>query len=247
MLMQLFKNGFFAPLHLCVRPLRIVFVAAGLVLGSLFVEVVKAQDASLLLVPPIGPKQKAELRLENSSFMYRKLPPESEQRELQLNDIITVLVDYKSALQSGGDSNSKKTASFNAVLSDWLKFDGKNILPAPQNNGDPKITGAVTSQFKTQADIQQKDALTFKIAAAVVDIRPNGNLVIEARSEVQNDDEVWEQSLTGVVRRQSIGPDRTVRSDDIAERRIRIRKKGFVHDGTNRGWLVKWYDQVKPF
>jgi flagellar L-ring protein precursor FlgH len=206
-----------------------------------------AQDASLLLVPPVGPKQKVGLTLENSSFIYRKLPPEAELRELQLNDIITVLVDYKSALQSGGDANSKKTASFNAVLSDWLKFDGKNILPAPQNNGDPKITGALTSQFKTQADIQQKDALTFKIAASVVDIRPNGNLVIEARSEIQNDDEVWEKSLTGVVRRQSIGPDRTVRYDDVAEGRIRNRKKGFIHDGTNRGWLVKWYDEVKPF
>jgi flagellar L-ring protein FlgH len=206
-----------------------------------------AQDASLLLVPPVGPKQKVGLTLENSSFIYRKLPPEAELRELQLNDIITVLVDYKSALQSGGDANSKKTASFNAVLSDWLKFDGKNILPAPQSNGDPKITGALTSQFKTQADIQQKDALTFKIAASVVDIRPNGNLVIEARSEIQNDDEVWEKSLTGVVRRQSIGPDRTVRYDDVAEGRIRNRKKGFIHDGTNRGWLVKWYDEVKPF
>jgi flagellar L-ring protein FlgH len=247
MLNQPFKNGFFAPLRLCVRSLRIVFVASSLVFGSSFVEVAKAQDASLLLVPPLGPKQKAGLLLENSSFMYRKLPPESEQRELQLNDIITVLVDYKSALQSDGDANSKKTASFNAVLSDWLKFDGKNILPAPQNNGDPKVTGAVTSQFKTQADVKQKDAVTFKIATSVVDIRPNGNLVIEGRSEVQSDDEVWEQSLTGIVRRQSIGPDRTVRSDDIAERRIRIRKKGFVHDGTNRGWLVKWYDEVKPF
>lgn len=205
------------------------------------------QDASLLLVQPIGPKQKAALSLENSSFMYRRLPPEAEQRELQLNDIITVLVDYRSALQSDGDANSKKTANFNAVLSDWLKFDGKNILRAPQDNGDPKIAGSLTSQYKTQAEIQQKDALTFKIACSVVDIRPNGNLVVEGRSEVQSDDEVWEQSLTGVVRRQSIGPDRTVRSDDIAERRIRIRKKGFVHDGTDRGWFVKWYDQVKPF
>jgi flagellar L-ring protein precursor FlgH len=247
MLNQLLNNDFFAPLRLCVSPLRVAFVASSLVLGSSFTEVVKAQDASLLLVPPLSPKQGPGLTLQNCSFMYRKLPPEAEQRELQLNDIITVLVDYKSALQSDGDANSKKTASFNAVLSDWLKFDGKNIMPATQNNGDPRVSGAVTSQFKTQADVKQKDALTFKIATSVVDIRPNGNLVIEGRSEVQSDDEVWEQSLTGVLRRQSIGPDRTVRSDDIAERRIRIRKKGFVHDGTNRGWLVKWYDEVKPF
>ncbi len=206
-----------------------------------------AQDGSLLLVPPITSKQKAAVSLENSSFMYRKLPPEAEQRELQLHDIIMVVVDYRSVLSSDGDANSKKTASFNAVLSDWLKFDGKSILPAPQVHGDPTVNGSLTSQYKTQADVKQNDALTFKIAASVVDIRPNGNLVIEARSEVQNDDEIWEQSLTGVVRRQSIGPDRTVRSDDVAERRIRIRKKGFVHDATDRGWLTRWYDQVKPF
>jgi len=206
-----------------------------------------AQDGSLLLFPPANPKQAPLLSLQNSSFMFRKLPPESEQRELQLNDIITVLVNYQSAMQSDGEANSTKTATFNGVLQDWLKFDGKNIMPAPQNNGDPAISAALTSQFQTDADVQQNDMLTFKIATSVVDIRPNGNLVIEGRSEVQNDDEVWEQSLTGVVRRQSIGPDRLVRSDDIAERRIRIRKKGFVHDGTNRGWFVKWYDVVKPF
>jgi flagellar L-ring protein precursor FlgH len=219
----------------------------------------RGQDASLLLAPPVQPtvqssgKQQqpnspqAPLTLENSSFMYRKLPPEAEFRELQLNDIITVLVDYRSALSSDGDANSRKTANFNAVLSDWLKFDGKNILPAPQSNGDPRINGALTSQYKTESEVQQKDALTFKIAATVIDIRPNGNLVIEARSEVQNDEEIWEQCLTGVVRRQSIGPDRTVRSDDVAERRIMTRKKGFVHDGITRGWFTRWYDTWKPF
>jgi flagellar L-ring protein precursor FlgH len=205
------------------------------------------QDASLMLAPPVPPKQHASLTLDNSSFIYRKLPPESEKRELHLNDIIVVLVDYKSALQSDGDANSKKTASINAVLSDWLKFDGKSILPAPQAHGDPTIKGSLDSQYKTQADVKQNDALTFKIAAKVVDIQPNGNLVIEGHSEVQNSDEIWEQSLSGVVRRQSIGPDRTVRGDDVAERRILVRKKGFVHDATQRGWFTKWYDEVKPF
>jgi len=238
------KFDFFAPLRVCVSHVcaPCLAVAVAFVAGK-----ASAQDGSLLFAAPLPPKQAAPLNMDNSSFMYRKLPPEAEQRELQLNDIITVLVDYRSALQSDGDANSKKTANFSAVLSDWLKFDGKNFEPAKQLSGDPRINGALTSQYKTQADIQQKDALTFKIAASVVDIRPNGNLVIDGRSDVQVNDEVWEQSISGVVRRQSIGPDRTVRSDDLAERRIKIRKKGFVHDATNRGWLTRWYDQVKPF
>lgn len=205
------------------------------------------QDASLLLAPPAGPNLPASLNLANSSFMYRRLPPEAEQRELQINDIVTVLVDYKSTMLSEGDVKSKKQNYFVGALTDWLRFDGKNLMPAPMNNGDLRLAGRLDSQFKSESDMSARDALTFRIAASVVDIRPNGNLVLEARSEVQHDDEVWEQSLTGVVRRQSIGPDRTVRSDDVAERRIRIRKKGFIHDGMERGWFTQWYAYWKPF
>jgi flagellar L-ring protein precursor FlgH len=204
------------------------------------------QDASLLLAPPAA-QQKGQLSLGNSSFMYRKLPPESEQRELQINDIVTVLVDYKSSMLSEGDANAKRTTSLNAVLSDWVKFDGKNLMSAPQTHGDPRIAGQLDSQFKTQSDMTLKDSLTFRIGTKVVDIRPNGNLVIEAHRDIQINDEVWTQSISGEVRRQSIGPDRTVRSDEVADLHVVKREKGFIRDSYNRGWFTKWYDYWKPF
>jgi len=205
------------------------------------------QDASLLLVPPVGPQQKAPLMLENSSFMYRRLPPESVKRELKINDIVTVLVDYRSSMLSEGDANAQRTTGLSAVLADWLKFDGKDLFPAPLNRGDPKIRGQLDSEFQADADTSTNDSLTFRIGAQVIDIRPNGNLVIEARREIQINDEMWIQSLTGVVRRQSIGPDRTVRSDEIAELRIEKKEKGFVRESYQRGWFTKWYDTWKPF
>jgi len=209
-------------------------------------QMVFGQDASLLFAPPAGP-QKGSLTLENTSFIYRKLPPEAELRELQINDIITVLVDYKSSLLSTGDANAKRTVSLNAALLDWLKFDGKDLYPDPQSKGSPRVNGQLDSQFKTQMDMTLNDALTFRIAAKVVDIRPNGNLVIEAHRDITINDEVWLQSLTGEVRRQSIGPDRTVRSDEVAGLRIEKREKGFIRDSYNRGWFTKWYDCWKPF
>ncbi|MEX0613862.1 MAG: flagellar basal body L-ring protein FlgH [Pirellulales bacterium] len=205
----------------------------------------KAQDASLLLAPPA--QQEGHLKLENSSFIYRKLPPEAEYRELQINDIVTVLVDYRSSMISEGDAEARKTASINAVLADWLKFDGKDIFPAQQSRGNPRVNGSLSSQYRTESEMELRDSLTFRIAAAVVDIRPNGNLVLEARREIRINEEVWMQSLTGVVRRQSIGPDRTVRSDEVAELRIEKRERGFVNDAYTRGWFTRWYDKWKPF
>jgi flagellar L-ring protein FlgH len=242
----IYKNDFFAPLRLCERFSKCVAIAI-VALSSGPATNAIGQDASLLLVQPTAMQQPGALVQANCDFMYRRLPPEAEQRELQINDIVTVLVDYRSSMLSESDAKSKRNNFYNMVVSDWLKFDGKNISPAPLNNGDLRIRGQLDSQYKTEADLTARDALTFRIAANVVDIRPNGNLVLEARNEVQHDDEVWEQSITGVVRRQSIGPDRTVRSDQIAESRIRIRKKGFVKDGIDRGWFTKWYDCWKPF
>jgi flagellar L-ring protein FlgH len=204
-----------------------------------------AQDASLLSAPASPHPQHSTL--ENSSFIFRRMPPEAEQRELKINDIVTVLVDYRASMMSEGDAESRKTASLNASLLEWLGFDGKNLFPAPLEDGDLSVSGKLTSQYRAESDMELLDAMTFRIAAQVVDIRPNGNLVIEARREIRNNEEVWQQSLTGVVRRQSIGPDRTVRSDEIAELSIEKREKGFINDSYSRGWFTRWYDTWKPF
>jgi len=205
-----------------------------------------AQDATLPQ-PSAGGEQQAARTLQNSSFIYQTIPPELEFRELKVNDIITVLVDYRSSMQSEGDAESRKTANLNAVLADWLKFDGKDLFPAPQSNGDPRISGSLTSQFRAESELELSDALTFRIAAHIVDIQPNGNLVIEAHRTIRINEEVWQQSLTGIVRRQSIGPDRTVRSDEVAELHIDKREMGYIRDSYSRGWFHKLYDKWRPF
>ena len=211
---------------------------------------VVAQDGSLLNVPPALQQQHPQngrLTLENSSFIYQKIPPEAEMRELKINDIITVLVDYRASMLSEGDAESRKTNNLNAFLDNWVKFDGKNLTPDPQPNGPLAVSGNLQSQFRVESDMELRDQLTFRIAAHIVDIQPNGNLVIEAHRTIRINEEVWQQSLTGIVRRTAIGPDRTVRSDEVADLRIEKREMGFIRDSYARGWLQRWYDQWKAF
>ncbi len=210
---------------------------------------VVAQDASLLQVPPALQQHptNAPLTLENSSFMFQKVAPEHEFRELRVNDIITVLVDYRSSMLSEGDAENRKTNNLNAALNNWVKFTGKDLTPDPQPNGPLKISGNLQSQFRVESDMELRDQLTFRIAAHIVDIQPNGNLVIEAHRTIRINEEVWQQSLTGIVRRTAIGPDRTVRSDEVADLRIEKREMGFIRDSYKRGWFQLWYDKWKAF
>ncbi len=204
-----------------------------------------AQDASLLLAPL--PQTSSELTLQNSSFMFQKLPPSAESGELQINDIITVLVDYRSSMLSEGDAENRKTANLNATLSQWLAWDGKDLFHAPMTRGPLAVNSSLDGKYRTESEMELRDSLTFRIAAKIVDIRPNGNLVVEAHRTIRINEEVWQQSLTGVVRRQAIGPDRTVRSDEVAELRIDKHEMGFIKDSFTRGWFTRAYDKWKPF
>ena len=203
-----------------------------------------AQDGSLFLRPVNSPDG---LTLQSSSFIYQELPPEAMPRQLQEQDIITVLVDFRSRFLSEGDAESRKTASLAAVLADWVKIDSGSLKPAAQADGDPTINASLNSQYRAESDVELRDSLSFKMAAKIVDIRPNGNLVIEGHQEIRNNEERWRISITGVVRREAIQADRTVSSDSIAELKIDKEELGQVRDGYARGWFTRWYDRYKPF
>lgn len=203
-----------------------------------------AQDASLFHNVP---KASRGLTLENSSFVYRELPPEARPRELQKHDIITVLVDFRSRFLSEGDAQSRKTSNLSAVLADWIKLDSGSLKPAPQSDGDPTVSATLNSQSRVQSDVELSDSLTFRLAATIVDIRPNGNLVIEGHLNIRNNEEHWQISLTGVVRREAIQADRTVSSDAITQLSIDKKELGQVRDGYARGWMAKLYGHFKPF
>jgi flagellar L-ring protein precursor FlgH len=203
-----------------------------------------AQDGSLFLRPVQNPNG---LTLKTSSLVFRDLPPEAIPRQLQEQDIITVLVDFRSRFLSEGDAESRKTASLSAILADWVKIDGGALKPAPQPDGDPAVTGRLNSQYRAESDVELRDSLSFRMAAKIVDIMPNGNLVIEGHQEIRTNEERWRISITGIVRREAIQADRTVSSDAIAELKIDKEEMGQVHDGYARGWLNRWYDRYHPF
>ena len=202
-----------------------------------------AQDSSLLHRSP-RPIQQSPLTIEDCSLMYRRPTPP---KVLKLHDLVTVVVSLNSRMLSEGDAESRKTASINAVLADWIGIDGLALRPDPQSAGDPRVNGSLNSLFRAESDIETRNTLTFTIQSEVVDIRPNGNLVIEARQEVTDNDEVWEKSLTGIIRREDVNPDNTVESDRVADLQVFKRERGNVRDGYRRGWLLKFYNRFNPY
>lgn len=199
-----------------------------------------AQSSSMHGAPGMRPP----LTLTNQSWLYVKAeaPP-----EIQLNDIVTVIVDEKSQLIEQAMLMRRQQTNFNADLQDWVKLKNFGIGKAPMTSGDPRIAAIYNLQNMAQANLRASDGLQFRIGATVVDVKPNGNLVLEAHRNVKENNEVWQQSLSGIVRRQDILPNNTILSEDVAELSIKNFKGGHIRDSWRRGWLWLFLDRTKPF
>ncbi len=191
-----------------------------------------------------NPSRRRPLELRSHSWIYQA---PTEPIPLKINDILTIIVDEKSQVISEGEIDRKKKAKLEAVLKDWVLLKNWTMYPDPQTAGDPKISGQWDNKIKSEATLETRDAMKFRIACRVVDIRPNGNLVIEGRRTIRNNHEIWEQAITGVIRSGDVMPNNTVLSENIAEMRVYKREAGQVRDGYRRGWMLKWLDSYQPF
>ncbi len=64
---------------------------------------------------------------------------------------------------------------------------------------------------------------------------------------MQDNEDIWDQSLTGLIRPQDVLPNNTVQSENIAELMINKKEVGHVRDAYRRGWLTRLYDRFSIF
>jgi flagellar L-ring protein precursor FlgH len=191
-----------------------------------------------------GANEPPPITLAGASWTYQVPPP---LRVFQLNDVVTIRVDEITRVLAEGSAESRKRTLFEAILSDWIRITDFRLRPDPQANGDPAVSGESNQQYRAESTVESRESMAFNIAATVVDIRPNGSLVLEARKAIRVNDNLWETSLSGLCRAADIAPDNVVLSKDLIDLEIRKMDRGHLRDGYKRGWFSRWLDRVQPF
>lgn len=193
--------------------------------------------------------QNGGIPLASSSLIYSDANRMLLQPKVhKLHDLVSIRVIENSNFTSEGEVDRRNISSVDARLQNWIELDGLNLGKAKHAGTDlPRARGNYNQQTRANGEITTKDVLQYNITARIVDIRPNGNLVLEARKSMRVDDEIFENALTGTVRPEDIDPKNMVTSDKLAELSITRRTVGHVRDSYKRGWLTRFWDGVNPF
>ena len=102
-------------------------------------------------------------------------------------------------------------------------------------------------EFEGEGEYAREDDLTTRLTAEVIEILPNGNLVLEARTRIKTDDEEMFTQLTGTCRPDDVTAANTILSNQIFNLEIEKRHYGQVRDAANKGILARILDAVFAF
>lgn len=172
-----------------------------------------------------------------------------EPKKFRKHDIVTVVVREDSNNTSTAKADSQKQQDFDLALQQFMKFSLSNLSLSNSSNPStlPEVKFKYNNNRQNAADQERTDSTSLRISATIVDVKPNGTLVVEATKQITMDREVQQMTLSGVCRAEDVAVDNTVLSTQLADLKLEKSTTGEVRDGTKRGWLNSLIDKFNPF
>jgi flagellar L-ring protein precursor FlgH len=208
-------------------------------------------------MPPKYIEAKAKDHQQTEGSLWRDRASLFEDRKARrVNDIVTILISETSAATKKATTNASRDSSANYGISNFFGMNpdfgvqGWALLKDFYHSGNvfsPTLTGSGKSDFKGTGDTVRQGTIKAAIAARIVEVLPNQNLVLESRKEILVNNEKEILVLKGMARPDDISPNNTIQSQFIANAQIYLVGNGVLDDKQHQGWLVRFFDKIWPF
>jgi flagellar L-ring protein precursor FlgH len=188
-------------------------------------------------------------RYEGSLWEERRSDFYLDNKARRINDVVTIQI---SEISNASQQVSTKTSRDTNILASIVKFFGSPLSFGLDNFWGkdkafaPELQSSAKSSHSGSGAISGSGKLTAHIAAKVIEVMPNGNLVVEGRKEVTVEREKRLIILSGIVRPADIEFDNTISSDKVADARIEYVGKGVISDKQGPGVLHRFFDWIYP-
>jgi flagellar L-ring protein precursor FlgH len=163
-----------------------------------------------------------------------------------VGDILTILIQENNGATRQNNTTTSKKASLNAAIA--------SILYSPTTSGLltkkgalPAINYTSDAEFNGGGSINNAETITAQVSVKVVDVLPNGNMVVEGQLHTAFSGEKQDAIVRGTVRPDDVMANNTLYSYNVADATIQFLSKGTITDAQRKGWLNKIWDKLSPF
>ncbi len=220
----------------------LTLLAAGANAQSLYTTPVQPEPARPIAVPTGQPRSSLY-----EWSMTAITPPEP--RQFRIHDLVTIVIDEQSKSASSQSLETEKDASTKLELDSIL--DPWELLELRLRQGDLSgldlISAKGSREFEGEGDYERTDRFTARITAEIIDVKPNGTIVLEAKKEIVKDTEESLLVLSGVCRQEDVTNSNTILSSQLANLRVEQSNTGDVKKAASKGILTNVIETVFNF
>ncbi len=170
----------------------------------------------------------------------------ADKKAHRVGDIVTVVIAENNGTSRNNNTTTSRTSAVDASISSFLYSPGASSLLTKKGQL-PAMSLSGKNTFNGGGQIANTETINAQIAVKVIDVLPNGNLVVEGRRQTAFSGEKMEAILRGTVRVDDVTAINTVYSYNIADASIQYISHGALTDSQNKGWFTKVWDKVSPF
>jgi len=173
---------------------------------------------------------------------------QAKRRDYRVGDIITVLLSESTQANRSLNNETKRESSNDTVPSGLATaLQSTNVtLNGSKLLGGLKTDGANISNKGTGV-ADQSATLSGSIAATVIEVQANGNLVVRGEKQLSLSEGGEVIQVSGVIRPNDVSAINTVQSRRLANAQITYRAVGDLANATRAGWGTSFLYKFWPF
>lgn len=196
-----------------------------------YVERVRAEQAAQVRTPgSLWPPAGQLVRLGTDVKAFR------------LHDVVSIVVGESLAATTDGQVKNSRASNANSALTSL--FGALKPSNALQN----LVGASAASSLTAQGQSTTNSSLTTTFGGEVVDVLPNGMLVVQATRQLTFSQQTQLIRLRGLVRPEDVSAQNQVLSTAMTDLELEVTGKGIVNDSTYRqNPLVRFLERLLVF
>lgn len=205
-------------------------------------QVMTAERAALSVPPPQAAKyvyQRGSLWHTGPTGLL------GDKRARALGDILTITIEIDDEAEFQNSTTRDRQGSESADVGAFFGLGSK--LPGAFDSLNPSLEMGSSSTFSGDGSTSRNEKLTLRVAATVVEVMPNGHLVIQGDQEVRVNNELRDLQVVGIVRPADISRHNEISYDRIAGARISYGGRGQITTAQQPRYGQRTMDRVMPY
>jgi len=167
-------------------------------------------------------------------------PSFEDRRARMVGDALTIMIIENITASQKSSSTANRNSTVEAGISAF-PFAKASTL------GKLSLGTSSTNDFSGAGGTESANTFSGSITTTVVDVLPNGHLVVAGEKQIGVNQNVDVLRFSGTVDPRSVQPGSLVSSTLVANARIESRGRGAQNEAQTVGWIARFFMALLPF